>query len=89
MSFPFMQNIMKTSQSLERDMSQNYSRKALAQKGSSLMDFTSAHPEHESLQSCHIASTSCNIPALPSNELCEFLDWERVVVLIRESHSDA
>jgi hypothetical protein len=35
---------------------------------------SSRRTEHEGLKSCHVASISWNTPALPSNELCEFLE---------------
>jgi hypothetical protein len=86
-SFSFTQKIMQTSQGVERDMSQNSSRETRTQKVSFSMGFTSAHPEHESLKSCYVTSTSWNTPSLLSNELCEFCDRGWVPVLSRISRS--
>jgi hypothetical protein len=41
------------------------------------MGSTPAHPDHDNFKSCHVTSTSWNTPALPNDELSEFLDRGR------------
>jgi hypothetical protein len=69
-----MQNIMHTSQGLERDMSQNSSRETQDQKVSFSMEITPAQPE-QNMKASRIAISHQALEILQHCQATDFLNF--------------